>query len=128
MTIERGDRIEECNIVAKRSSCHTSTRTGVVPASEVLRVAIDTGAYDVTRRPNATIAGVAAQCFLVRATGHGLLPDIGTETEACLSERGIPLSQRVVRTTGDTDQRVARSVRAGVNADEIERLQRSFGA
>jgi hypothetical protein len=93
----------------------------------VLRVAIGTGAYAVTRQPTITIAGVEAQCFRVRATGAGLLPDIGTETEACFSAAGVPLSQRVVRTTGDVDARVARKVRTDIDVGAIDRLQRSFG-
>ena len=85
MTIERGDRAEECNLVSGQSTCHTTTRTGAVPASEVLRVAVDAGAYAVTRQPARTVAGVDAQCFRIRATSGGSpLPAIGTETEMAL--------------------------------------------
>jgi hypothetical protein len=128
MTVERGDRIDECSLVGARSSCHTSLRTGVVPASEVLRVAIDAGAYDVSRAPSATIGGVEGECFQVLGTGKGLLVDIGTETEACFSAAGVPLRQRVERATGDIDARVARRVQEGVDTRTVDRLERSFGA
>ena len=59
--------------------------------------------------------------------GRGLLPDLGTETESCFSAAGVPLDQRVVRPSGDRDERIARSVHAGAGRQAVEALERSFG-
>ena len=90
MTVERGDRSYDCNLVGTRSSCAESTTGSILPASEVLRVAVAAGAYDVSRSPALSIAGERAQCFRVVGVG-GVLPDLGTETDMCLSADGIPL-------------------------------------
>ena len=84
------------------------------------------GAYDVVRSSAATIAGRRAQCFDVLATGHGQLPDLGVETDLCLTPSGVPLRQRVVRATGDVDERVARSVARRVTARTIEAVAAGF--
>lgn len=126
MTVERGGRVYDCNLVSDRSSCRESTVGRVLPASAVLRVAVSVGAYDVSRRPSTTVAGHPAQCFRVLATGRGQLTDIGTETDVCLSSGGVPLSQRVVRLSRDVDERVARAVQRPVSARAIKALERSF--
>ena len=77
-----------------RSQCLESSGGGVLPASEVTRVAIATGAYEVSRLPDTVIAGNDAHCFLVRATGHGILPDLGVETRTCLAGDGVALWAR----------------------------------
>jgi hypothetical protein len=56
-----------------------------------------------------------------------VLTDIGTRTDACLSRDGVPLSQRVVRPSGDVDERVARAVRPRVTASAVAGLARHFG-
>ena len=96
-------------------------------ASEVLRIAVGAGAYAVGRQAPATTAGVPARCFRVLGTGRGQLPAIGTQTDLCLSATGVPLRQRVVRTTGDVDERLAVSVRDDVSARALETLERAFG-
>jgi hypothetical protein len=128
MTVERNGRVYDCNLVNDRASCHVSTSGRALPASQVLRVAVAAGAYTVSRGPSTTIAGVRALCFLVLGTGRGVLPDIGTRTDACLSPEGVPLSQRVLRPSGDVDERVARAVREGIRASAVEDLARSFGS
>jgi hypothetical protein len=127
MTVERGGRVYDCNLVNDRASCHLSTPGAVVPASQVLQIAVAAGAYDVSREPSVTIAGVPARCFRVLGTGRGLLPDIGTQTDTCLSTGGVPLSQRVTHPSGDIDERVARSVTPHVDTRTVEELERSFG-
>jgi hypothetical protein len=127
MTVERGSSSYDCNLVGSQSSCTESTTGSVLPASEVLRVAVAAGAYDVSRSPAVSIAGERAECFRVVGVS-GQLPDLGTETDMCLSSDGIPLSQRVVRTTGDVDERVASSVDRHATTRAIEALEQSFAA
>ena len=58
MTVERGDRTYDCNLVAGGVAVHATSAAGtLLPASEVLRVAVPAGAYGVSRVPGATIAG-----------------------------------------------------------------------
>jgi hypothetical protein len=126
MTIERANRSYECTLVKARAGCHESDRAHVLPESEVLRVAVNTHAYGVSRVPDRTIAGEPAHCFRVRPTGPGVLPDIGTETVMCVSDDGIALDERVVRTTGNTDRRVATAVERDVSTEQIRALAQSF--
>jgi hypothetical protein len=127
MTVERGNQTYVCNLVDDHSSCDATPGGRALPASEVLRVAVSVGAYAVHRLPGRVIAGQPAHCFRVFATGAATLPDLGSDTDTCLFTDGVPASQRIVRTTGAVDERVARSVRRGVRTSAIEALKRSFG-
>ena len=127
MTVERGNHTFECNLVTRESSCHATPGGRSLPASEVLRVAVALGAYDVTRLSSETIAGEDARCFRVRATGSGQLTDLGTETDFCLFDDGVPARQRVERSTGAVDQRDARTVKRDVSTAALDALERSFG-
>jgi hypothetical protein len=126
MTIDRSNGSYDCAVVGARTGCERTSRRPSLPASEVLRVAVSLGAYDVVREPGKTIAGMRAQCFRVRATGGGGLPDLGVETELCLSRGGIVLRRAVVRPPGDVDEEVASSVRVGTTRAAVDALARSF--
>jgi len=120
MTVDRGAHSYDCNLTGTRFACTESAAGTALPPSEVLRVAVSVGAYDVTDVSPINIAGAPARCFRVLATGHGQLPDLGLETDMCFSAAGVPLLQRVVRASGDIDERVARSVVTPVTARTIE--------
>jgi len=126
MTVDTSSRSYDCNLVEGRWPCTGSTTGAVLPPSEVLRVALAHGWYDVTRAPNTVIAGERAECFRVLTTGDGQLPDIGAETDRCLAADGVALSERIVHSTGDVDERVARSVIRGVSTGTIETLAHGF--
>ena len=126
MTIETRTRAYTCTLVETGSACHETTPGLTLPESEVLRVAIAAGAYGVTRQAGATIAGEHARCFRVLATGHGGLPAVGVETDVCLAPDGVTLTDRVVRATGDVDERTARGVRRDVSPADVEQLARGF--
>jgi hypothetical protein len=126
MTIEQGDRSYTCANTGGRSGCLKSDGGTGLPFSEVLRVAVATGAYDVVRQPDKTIAGVRGRCFRVRATGSGGLPDLGVQTAWCMSADGIPLQSVLVRPPGIVDEQVATRVRRHVTPDDVDRLARSF--
>ena len=61
MTLERGDRSYACDLVGNRSDCKKIPGGAALPESEVVRVAVAAGAYDVVRQPDATIAGFRAR-------------------------------------------------------------------
>ena len=126
MTFERGTRQFECNVVDRRSECTQSATGSFLPAWAVLRVAVHVGAYGVSREPSQTIAEARASCFRVATTGSRYLPDLGVESEVCLAPDGVSLRQRVVRSSGDVDERVARTVRRRAGAGAVEALIRSF--
>jgi hypothetical protein len=126
MTIESPTRTYSCTLVGAESACHEATKGRTLPESEVLRVAIAAGAYGVTRRAGATIAGEHARCFRVLATGRGGLPDVGVETDVCLATDGITLRDRVVHATGDVDERTVRVIRRDVATADVEQLARGF--
>ena len=63
MTIERGGRTFACAVVGGRSGCRRTSDGSALPESAVVRVAVATGAYDVVRKPDTTIAGLSARCL-----------------------------------------------------------------
>jgi hypothetical protein len=126
MTVETATGSYDCTLVEVRAGCRPSGGPAGLPESEVLRVAVNADAYGVSRLPGRTIAGEDARCFRVLPTGPGVLPDIGTETVTCLSRDGIALDERIVRTTGNTDERVATALERGVTRERIRALARSF--
>jgi len=126
MTIETARGSYDCTLVETRAGCTRSGDGKVLPESEVMRIAVNTGVYEVSRLPSRTIAGEHARCFRVLPTGPGMLPGIGTETDVCLADNGIALDERVARATGNTDERVATEVARGVSSDRIKALARRF--
>ena len=126
MTVERGPRRYECNLVQGRSACTQVGGGAVLAPSDVLRVAAATGAYDITRLPDGFFAGERARCFRVLETGRGFLLDLGSESDLCLADDGVPLSRRLVRGTGAVDERVARAVDRRVTTRTIEALVAGF--
>jgi hypothetical protein len=126
MTYDTPTRSYDCTLVDTRADCQVSERTQALPESEVLRVAVNRGVYGVSPLPDRTIAGEPARCFLLLPTGPRMLVDVGTETAVCLSGDGIPLEERIVRTTGNTDQRVATVVERDVTSEQIRAIVRSF--
>jgi hypothetical protein len=122
MTIERSRRSYDCTLVGRRYGCNESTVGVTLAASEVLRVAVAIGAYDVVRRPDVTIAGLRARCFRVRATGHGSLPGLGVETDNCLTDAGISLQRVLVSPPGNVDELVATAVQSRATTREVEAL------
>jgi len=127
MTVERGGRTFTCAIVSGRSGCRKTSDRAALPESEVVRVAVATGAYDVVRTPDTTIAGVGARCFRMRATGQGSLPDFGVETDRCFSDEGIPLRVFVVRPPGTINEQVATAVRRRATPAQVKTLAATFG-
>ena len=126
MTIDRSNGSYDCEIVGKRAGCERTGVGATLPASEVLRVAVSLGAYNVVRLPDVTIAGLRARCFQVRGTGQGGLPELGVETDLCLAKDGIALKSAVVRPPADVDEEVATSVQPRVTSTAVDALAESF--
>jgi len=93
LTIDWKGKGLDCALVNGSASCAARAVASGLPESEVLRVAVDAGIYNVTRAPDATIAGEAARCFVVRAAvpNRQLPNDFGTETDTCYDASGVPL-------------------------------------
>jgi hypothetical protein len=110
LTIDARGASYDCELVGDTPSCLKKAPTSALAPSEVMRVVIDAGDYDVTRRPGETIAGEHASCFAVTArTRARQLPELGPRTEMCLARDGVPLRNTRVEGTAQ-DERVARSV------------------
>ena len=86
----------DCALVADRPSCMQKSAPSGLPESEVLRVAVDAGIYDVMRAPSAVIAGERARCFAIRAhvLNKQLPNDFGAESDLCFASDGVPLRNR----------------------------------
>ena len=126
MTVEQGKRSFNCNLVEGRPACTESAAGTALAPSEVLRVAMSVGAYRVVKDAGATIAGEQARCFRVLATGHGQLPDLGIEADLCLAPNGVSLRQRIVRASGDADERRAQVIDAPVTRATVRAVARGF--
>jgi hypothetical protein len=126
MTIERGDLTYTCTRLGHGFGCTKTADHAALPESEVVRVAVAAGAYDVVRTQDATIAGIRARCFRMRATGQGSLPDFGVETDRCLSDEGVPLRLFVVRPPGSVNEQVATNVRRRATPAQVKALTTSF--
>ena len=96
LAIDWNGQGSDCTMASAKPSCLARPVASGLPESEVLRVAVDAGIYDVTRAPDTTIAGEPARCFVIRA--HRLdkqLPnDFGSESDMCFDARGVPLRFR----------------------------------
>jgi hypothetical protein len=125
MTLEHGDKSSECDRAGDEYGCRAIPGGRALPESAVVRVVVDSGAYNVVRRPDTTIAGIRARCFRMRATGQGSLPEFGVETVRCLSRDGIPLRRVVARPPGNVEEHVATSVRADVTPAQVKALARA---
>ena len=109
MTIEQGDRAYDCNLVGRPvRRARESTAGAALPASEVLRVAVAAGAYDVVRRPAHDDRGRAG-ALLPRAGDRAAAssPTSAPRPIGASARDGIPLRQRVVRPPGNVDEQVA---------------------
>jgi len=126
MTVDQGRRSYDCNLADGRPACTESAAAKVLPPSEVVRVAVSMGAYAVAAAAGATIAGERVRCFRVLATGRGQLPDLGVETDLCLAAGGVALRQRIVRATGDVDERLAQTVSDRVTTAAVRAVARGF--
>jgi hypothetical protein len=122
MTVEHGEESSSCDLVGAEYGCRQQPRGRTLPESSVVQVVVDTGAYTVVRRPDATIAGMRARCFRMRATGQGSLPDFGAQTDRCLGGGGIPLRRVVVRPPGIAEEQLATSVTPGATTKQVKAL------
>ncbi len=122
MTLEHGDASSACDLIGNEYGCKTTPGGRALPESEVVRVVVAAGAYDVVRRPDTTIAGVGARCFRMRATGQGSLPDFGVQTDRCLSRDGIPLRWVVARPPATLEAQLATSVRRNATPTEVKAM------
>jgi hypothetical protein len=96
LDIDSATRHYDCELVDEQPSCHTSPLVKTVAASEVLRIAVALGAYDVVSVGNRDVNGESTRCFQVRAHDQNhALPGLGFETDTCYTPEGIRADTRV---------------------------------
>jgi hypothetical protein len=128
MTLEHGRDSSACDVIGARYGCKRTPGGRALAESTVVGVVVAAGAYDVTRRPDTTIAGLRARCFRMRATGRGSLPDFGVETDRCLTRDGIPLRLVVVRPPGQVEEHLATSIRREATPKQVLGLALARGS
>jgi hypothetical protein len=95
----------DCELVDRQPQCYRKPARPELPGSEVVRVAIDAGPYDVLRTAGARIAAERARCYSLRARHvRRQLPGLGRETRMCFATDGVPLRVRVQRLVVDTHE------------------------
>src|SRR5262249_27681558 len=81
-----------CQRTDEMGRCFEVETQHTLPPSTVIEVAVNQGAYAVSRLPDETIAGEWAKCFRVRSTsGRVVLADLGAGALLCLAADGILL-------------------------------------
>ena len=66
LDIDSANRHYDCELVDDQPSCSASPLVKTVPASEVLRIAVALGAYDVVATGDRDVNGEPTRCFQVR--------------------------------------------------------------
>ena len=84
------------SVGARRATCFETHDRASLPLSELVKTAVDTGAYAVRGAPKSTVAGEPADCYVVtsRVAGNELA-GLGRETTLCVGADGIPLSTSI---------------------------------
>ena len=96
LDIDSANRHYDCELVDEKPSCSTSPLVKTVAASEVLRIAVALGAYDVVSTGDRDVNGEPTRCFQVRTRDENhALPGLGFETDTCYTPDGIRADTRV---------------------------------
>ena len=113
MTVDQGRRSYDCNLVDGRPACTESAAGTALPPSEVFRVAVSVGRVHGRqgrrRRRSPASERDASGCSRPDTANSR----ISASRPTCVSRpTACPLRQRIVRASGDVDERLARTVTA----------------
>jgi hypothetical protein len=125
LTIQLPTVAYRCQRVDDGASCYKRDERAPVPVSTLLRTAVDSGAYDVTRAPAVEVAGERAECFVVRSRVSGEIPGLGHTFTTCLAPGGIPLRTQV-EAVNSTDTWEAVSVRRDIDRAAVQQALPGF--
>jgi hypothetical protein len=100
--------------------CQSAPASDTLGSADVVRTAVDAGAYVVTRLPSEEIAGEPAQCYRLFASG-GYLPALGVETQYCFAGDGVELRAKIT-TVNDARTRVATRVQREPSTADLEQI------
>jgi hypothetical protein len=124
LVIENARERYECELVTQSPQCQVHPVEDALPTSEVMRIAVAIGAYDVGSLGSTTVAGEPGRCFQMRHAHGSPLKAFGDRAELCLTDDGIPLRTRVV---GDGEEtRVAVRVSRAVDSAALRPLLEGF--
>jgi hypothetical protein len=125
LDIDTATRHYDCELVEEQPSCSAQPLEKTVAASEVLRIAVALGAYDVTSTGDRNVSGEQARCFQVRAhDADHALPGLGFETDTCYTADGVRADTRVRSEV--VEQWVARRIVRSFNAATIAPILSGF--
>jgi hypothetical protein len=125
LDIDSATRHYDCELVDDQPSCTTAPLVKTVPASEVLRIAVALGAYDVVSTGSRDVNGEPTRCFQVRAhDANHALPGLGFETDTCYTSDGIRADTRV--RSGVDERWVARRILRTFDAATIAPVLSGF--
>jgi hypothetical protein len=107
LTVETTDAVYHCERIEGEPTCFQRSTRPVLSTSAVLQTVIEMGTYGVLERDARSITGVPTRCFsLTATTPTRVLPELGTETQTCLTDAGVPLYDRRVSGVVDTREAV----------------------
>jgi hypothetical protein len=120
-------RSYSCTSVSDKPQCLARPRAGgATRPGDVYGGAVVGGRYAISRAPAANIAGVEAQCFVLRLSTGNPIAGLGFSSEQCYSADGVPLRSRV-QSSGALDERVALTVRRVVGRGELLAVLEPYG-
>jgi hypothetical protein len=127
LIVDDGSRTYSCTVVGTEPQClESAAPAGTARPGDVYGGAVVSGRYDVTRGPTPTVAGLPAQCYVLRLRSGAPLAGVGYSSEQCYSSDGVPLRSHIVR-PGGTDERVALTVRRTVGRDDLLPILGPYG-
>jgi hypothetical protein len=127
LVVVAGGLTYSCTVVGDAPRClRGAAAGGTAQPGAVYGGAVVSGRYDIARAPSATIAGLVAECFVLRLRTGTPLAGLGFVSEQCYSNDGVPLRSRIAR-PGGTDERVALTVRRTVGRAELLPLLAPYG-
>lgn len=109
LIVDRPNNRVECELVDTGPTCYRRPAGKDLSDADIVRIAVDAGAYGVRSTGHTTVAGERADCFTVRPIDDHWLDGLGRTTEECLAGDGVPL--RTVRTgIANVDEQTATQV------------------
>ncbi|HET9730389.1 MAG TPA: hypothetical protein VFR41_13240 [Acidimicrobiia bacterium] len=116
----------DCSLLSGKPDCQGGGPMPLaLPPSETIGVVTALGGYDVTRIGSSRIAGERVLCFRLTHAAGNPLPELGEQTDQCLTGDGVPLG---VRTSGPlgVDDWVVTSLSRRVDRSDLAPLLHGF--
>jgi hypothetical protein len=127
LLIDSATQTFDCELSASTPSCQATPKAVSLTPAQIVAGLTAGGVYDVVTTGSVHIAGESAACYRISATSPlHVIPDLGLQTDECLTPDGIRLRQRTETQPRLVDEWVARKVTRAYNATTVAPLLAGF--